>query len=218
MNAIPHLTLSWTRDLRTTFLASRTLLAIAIVLVLVLPWPIGAAHAQCTGVCGDVDSTGSMTASDFVAVSSYISSADSAGMDMECANVDDHAGVTLRDLVFMFWNLYTGFPLDCQIDNGPFVPMNNPGYHLHYNSVFPAEDTAVMLNIDATLGGPDVTWAVSVVVRVRTRLGSLNITTPTVIYIFTLARSQNTAFGNTRVSAIHQAAPGPPVTKLASVY
>jgi len=123
-------------------------------------------YAECTGLCGDVDSTGNITASDFVAVSAYISSGDSAGMNMECANVDNHAGVTLRDLVFMFWNVYAGLDLDCRPDSGSFVPMDNAGYFLHYNSVFPAGDTAVMLNVDVTLGGPDVTWAVSVVARV----------------------------------------------------
>lgn len=84
---------------------------------------------------------------------------------MECANVDDHAGVTIRDLVYLTWKLYLGWTLDCEIDNGSFVPMNNPGYLLHYNSVFPAGDTAVTLHIDATFG--NVTQAVAIVLQVR---------------------------------------------------
>jgi len=81
--------------------------------------------------------------------------------------MDDHAGVSLRDLVFLTWDTYLGWPLDCEIDNGPFVPMNNADHFLQYNSVFPAGDTAVTLNIDATFAGGDRTQALAIVVRVR---------------------------------------------------
>lgn len=128
--------------------------------------PVSISQAQCTGVCGDVDSNGFLGPADFFLLFSYISSADSAGMDLQCANVDDHAGVSLRDFVFLHWKLYLGWPLDCEIDSGPFVPMNDATYVLHHNSVFPAGDTAVTLYIDGTLGGADQTEALAIVVRV----------------------------------------------------
>jgi hypothetical protein len=135
-------------------------------LVLSLTLSTSATEAQCLGLCGDANSSGNVSPGDLGALYPYITAADSVGLDMACANVDGYDGITLRDFVFIYWKLYAAFPLDCQIDSGSFVPMDNAGYSLHYNSVFPAGDTAVMLNVDATLGGPDVTWAVSVVARV----------------------------------------------------
>jgi len=122
-------------------------------------------RAQCTGVCGDVDLNGLINSRDVDALFSYVSSGDSAGIDIQCGNVDSHVGVTLRDLHFLWWYIQFGIPLDCNATSGPIVPLNNPGFLLNYNSVYPAGDTAVTLHIDVTLG--NVTNAVAIVLKVR---------------------------------------------------
>lgn len=135
-------------------------------LSLIIAVPSSVSRAQCTGVCGDVNSSGSIQSVDLIALFSYVCSADSTGMDMGCSNVDNHAGVTLRDLLFLNWHIYiVGWPINCANDSGPFVPTSNPGYLLHYNSVYPAGDTSVTLHIDGTFAG--VTQAAGLVLKVR---------------------------------------------------
>lgn len=155
-------------EFRKTRLFKQQVARALAVVILNLAMPMPKTHAQCTGQCGDVNSDGSFGAADALLLFTYLSSADSVGMDLQCADVDDYAGVCLHDLVFILKTLYQfGVFLDCEIDNGPFEPSNHPGYLLHYNSVFPAGDTAVGLNIDATFGSDDTTQAVALVVQVR---------------------------------------------------
>jgi hypothetical protein len=122
-------------------------------------------NAQCTGLCGDVNSNGLVTTSDLAALFPYVSIADTAGVDLQCSDVDDYLGVTLRDWVYLLWEIFFFWPLDCDVSNGEFVPTANPAYRLHYNEVFPANDSSVTLFIDATF--QNLTQAVSIVVNVQ---------------------------------------------------
>lgn len=135
-----------------------------LLLVSVLNVPMSTTYAQCTGVCGDLDSNGLITSADLLALFPYISSADSTGLDLRCANVDDHTGIILRDFVFLAWDAYLSWSLDCEINSGPFVPLPNAGYRLLHNSVYPAGDTSVTLYVDATFSNS--TQAVALVLRV----------------------------------------------------
>jgi len=141
----------------------RALFALTIALVVQFSlWSV--ARSECSHVCGDANASGFLSSSDVVDLFAYIASADSSNLDLECANVDDHEGVCLRDLVYLLWDIYLSWPLDCQIDNGPFHPTSSIDYLLHYNSVVPAGDTAVTLYVDATFG--NLTQGVSVVLKV----------------------------------------------------
>lgn len=122
-------------------------------------------RAQCTGLCGDVNSNGQLTTRDLIELLPYVSTADPGAADLQCADVDNYLGVTLRDWVYLQWELFFGWPLDCDIANGKFVPAANPAYRLHYNSVLPADDSLVTLYIDATF--QNLTQAVALVLSVN---------------------------------------------------
>lgn len=134
-------------------------------LIVFLTIPASTQYAQCPGLCGDVDSSGSIQSVDLISLFAYVSSADSSGLQMTCSNVDDHSGVTIRDLLFIAGHLVSGWPIDCDISSGPYIATPNPGYLLLYNSIYPAGDTSVTLYVDGAFSGE--TKAVGVVLEVR---------------------------------------------------
>jgi len=113
-----------------------------------------------------VDLDGFINSHDAEALFFYASSAYSTGLNVECGDVDDYAGVTLRDVHYLWWqNIQFAIPPDCVDAFGSFMPGNNPAYVLRYNSVYPAGDTAVTLHLDVTLGNGTIT-AVAAVLKV----------------------------------------------------
>lgn len=136
-------------------------LALAIVLILALAVDTS---GQCTGLCGDVNSNGFVTTADLAALFPYVSTADAAGVDLQCSDVDDWLGVNLRDWVYLLREVFSFWPLDCDISHGKFVPAVNVFNRLHYNAVFPANDTSVTLFVDATF--QNLTQAAAIAVSV----------------------------------------------------
>lgn len=123
--------------------------------------------AQCATMCGDVNGTGSVTSADIIALSFYTHRADSQFVQDQrpCADLDDYEGITMRDLcVLLDFVFHRPAVVDCDLDNGSYLPIANSTYFLHHNSVFPPGDTVVRLDIDVTL--PDPTMAVSIPLKI----------------------------------------------------
>jgi hypothetical protein len=110
--------------------------------------------AQCTGTCGDLDSTGTVTLTgDFVKLLNYVTRGIWTGKELACADVDGFADINARDLQHMAPIFSFGGSLDCAPDT-PAVPLENDGYYLHYNSLVPPGDSSVVVHFDVTLAGP----------------------------------------------------------------
>lgn len=123
-------------------------------------------HAQCVGVCGDVDENGEINTADVIALASYTHRAQWVGGDPSCADVDGYAGITIRDLSVLVDMVFSGTAmLDCEPDASAYTPLPNSGYRLRHN-LLSVRTLAprMMLHIELTV--PDPTMAVSIPILV----------------------------------------------------
>lgn len=116
----------------------RVTLMSLIALALITP-----AQAQ---LCGDADSSGSLAGSDIFKLTDYLFDGDPAPTGP--ADVDDYALRTVRDIVFLSWNLVEGAPaLTCPPSQPALAPALSTAQVLVYDEVFPAGATAVNVRL-----------------------------------------------------------------------
>lgn len=111
------------------------------------------ANAQ---VCGDADGSGSLAGADITYLGRYLWAQGSVPTGL--GNVDDYELNTVRDVVFIAWNLVTSSPaLSCPPAQPPYVPALDPASLLVYDETFPAyatyQETRLFLkNTDSVAG------------------------------------------------------------------
>jgi hypothetical protein len=122
--------------------------------------------AQCPGLCGDVNGSGTVNSADIISLARYTErAADTFVAQSGCADLDDYQGVTIRDLCALAgWHSLVGPAPDCELNNGPYAPKLNTEAFIHFNSIVPPGDSLVRLYVDATL--PESTCGVALAVRV----------------------------------------------------
>lgn len=107
-------------------------------------------QAQCSGLCGDINLSGTYSSADILALKEYVLRGIVPAAEHECIDLDDYAGVTMRDLCRLSTWIALGGNLgpDCDLAFPTIGLLNNPGNQLIYNNVIPPGDTMVTLHLD----------------------------------------------------------------------
>lgn len=104
-------------------------------------------QADCTGTCGDANSTNTVTTADFVYLFTYLFKEGPAPA-ADCGDCDLYKLTTVRDLLRVNDYVFAGGPPPiCPPIHPPIVSSPSSGYVLLYNNVFPANQTTVQMNI-----------------------------------------------------------------------
>jgi hypothetical protein len=137
---------------------------VSLVLWLVLPFSSpSTAFGQCQGACGDLTGNGFVSGADLSALLDLLYRNGALAFDPDCADVDGYDRLTIRDVLFVWDELWAhGFPLVCPSTFPALDPVPTPGCRLEHTGLVPPG--AAQLRVQFRLAVPDVTRAVNLAV------------------------------------------------------
>ncbi len=110
-------------------------------------------HAQCLGICGDLNGSGAVNTADAVGYrTNYYLNFDWGPLDSSCAEVDHYEGNTVGDFSRLMAAAFRFGPdLVCTPDSGVLIPIPNADHYLHYNCLIPPGDTSIVVHVGITV-------------------------------------------------------------------
>lgn len=129
-------------------------LAASVFLVLCLAPKSAAQTDTCFSICGDLNSSNTVTSADIINMVHWVGWTGYVG-NIACGDVDGFANLNVRDHAWMAEYVFRGGPAPmCPPDSGTYQPAPASDVQLMYNNVFPAGDTLVRVQLDLVTGRP----------------------------------------------------------------
>ena len=122
-----------------------------VVLMLVLmsvAFPHSPTHAQCQGICGDVNGSNTFSGGDVTALFNHIIHQVPLQVT-ECADLDYHQNITINDAYFLAeWAVHgEGLLNNCDPGAPPHVPIPSDSIFVYYDDRFPSGDSQVVFDL-----------------------------------------------------------------------
>lgn len=106
------------------------------------------ALAQCPGMCGDVNGSGTRTTGDVTAMFNWIYHQVPYAQPVECGDVDFHEKVTVFDAsILLEVAMACDMGLTCSPPQPAWQPTPSDGYLVYYDDRFPAGDSQVIFDV-----------------------------------------------------------------------
>ena len=115
---------------------------------------VQSSHAQCTELCGDGNSSSSVTSADVIYMVAYLYQEGPAPVE-QCGDMDDYELTTTRDLAWV--NAFTfggGAAPICPPANGVYTTIPNAAYLITHTRVFRAGQSVDTLHISLVSSSP----------------------------------------------------------------
>lgn len=123
------------------------------------------ALAECLNICGDFNSSGTVTSADVITLFHLVGWVYYGG-GRECGDVDGYLGVGIRDLERMVnFVFHDGAPLTCPPESSSYMSVTNGDVRLRFTNIFPRGLSSARVQVNVLAARP--TKHVSLAFRVQ---------------------------------------------------